>query len=137
MARFGKLILIGLAAFIGIVVFIGMRDKFDDNDIPVGCQQYIQAEEACISAWHDNLERIDASKVDQADKLLNNLNALRADIRNRVKTQGEQAAAQYCTSPEFTDKQGGSVANLATTLVMTGGMSEDCRDKFSQIRIAH
>lgn len=105
--------------------------------IPIACEQYMMAADACIQSSIDFVERVDIKKANELKQAQKDVQSYREDIRKAVAREGSDVVAERCMQPSFVNRMMNGLNGIRMPLMFSGSIDANCEAKFQQIRLAN
>ena len=103
--------------------------------LPLACEQYLTALDACTQNMVQYLERVDIKRLREVRQKQQEVRGLRALLKKEVASKGYDVIAEHCTKPEFTRAMFDELNSLITPLALLQVLNSQCYGKFQEIRV--
>jgi len=120
--------------FIVVLAGIGFFQISQAQTIPPACDQYFKALDACTQNAINYYERTNIKAAKSMRDLLKAVQEQKADVRKRVSTQGEDATAEYCTSPDFVGRMSNGLSGVLVPLTFKQAVDANCTARYNEIQ---
>jgi len=105
------------------------------QSIPIACDQYLKAVEACTKNAENFLERTDPKSAESLKEQIETFPAMEKSIRDQVALHGETEIAERCTKPEFVKGMINSIMTVMMPLTFARAVNDDCASAYSEIQV--
>lgn len=105
------------------------------QSLPLACDQYYRAAEACTRNLMSVYERTNPQEVQDGRNALKALDEGRAQIRKQVKVMGGDAVAQKCTDAQFVVPMMNLINSIVVPLQFSRSLNSSCQRAMGEIRL--
>lgn len=105
------------------------------QSIPLACDQYFRAAEACTRNLMGVYERANPKEVQDVRNALKALDEGRVQIRKQIAEQGSDAVAQKCAGEQFVVPMMNLINGLVVPLQFSRSLNSSCQRAMGEIRL--